>query len=106
MATPDLHSARWLKSSYSNGNGGACVELALLDWRKSSYSNGDGGACVELAQWRKSSYSNGNGGDCVELSVQPVLTAVRDSKNPDGDVLLFPASAFAGFLTSVKAGRL
>ena len=75
-------------------------------WRKSSYSDGNGGNCVELAQWRKSTYSNGNGGECVELSVQPVLTAVRDSKNPDGDVLLFPASAFAGFLTSVKAGRL
>lgn len=85
MATPDLGSARWRKSSHSNGNGGACVELT---------------------QWRKSSYSNGNGGDCVELSVQPVLTAVRDSKNPEGDVLLFPANAFSGFLTSVKAGRL
>lgn len=99
MATP-----RWRKSSYSNGNGGNCVELALLDWRKSSHSNGNGGACVELAQWRKSSYSNGNGGECVELSVQPALTAVRDSKNPEGDVLLFPATAFTAFLTSLKTG--
>ncbi|MFC0433552.1 DUF397 domain-containing protein [Kutzneria buriramensis] len=53
-------------------------------------------------RWRKSSYSNGNGGDCVELAVQPLLTAVRDSKNPDGDILTFPAAAFAAFLTSLK----
>lgn len=30
MATPDLTSARWRKSSYSNGNGGDCVELAQV----------------------------------------------------------------------------
>ncbi|RPF36206.1 DUF397 domain-containing protein [Streptomyces sp. TLI_185] len=26
--TYDLHSARWRKSSYSNGDNGACVEVA------------------------------------------------------------------------------
>ena len=57
-------------------------------------------------RWKKSSYSNGNGGACVELSVQPLSTAVRDSKNPSGATLAFPATAFATFLTSVKAGRL
>jgi hypothetical protein len=53
-------------------------------------------------RWRKSSYSDGNGGDCVELAVQPVRTAVRDSKNPEGGHLLFPAKAFAAFVTSLK----
>ncbi|EWM13978.1 DUF397 domain-containing protein [Kutzneria sp. 744] len=76
--------------------------MATPRWRKSSYSNGNGGACVELAQWRKSSYSNGNGGECVELAVQPLLTAVRDSKNPEGGHLLFPAKAFGAFLTRLK----
>jgi hypothetical protein len=76
--------------------------MATPRWRKSSYSNGNGGNCVELAQWRKSTYSNGDGGDCVELAVQPLLTAVRDSKNPDGGVLVFPATAFSTFLTSIK----
>ena len=79
------------------------VDLTDATWRKSTYSNGNGGNCVELAQWRKSSYSNGNGGECVELAVQPVLTAVRDSKNPGGSVLTFPAESFAAFLTSLKA---
>ncbi|HEY0501332.1 MAG TPA: DUF397 domain-containing protein [Kutzneria sp.] len=52
--------------------------------------------------WRKSSYSNGDGGNCVELFTQPRTIAVRDSKNPDGELLLFPAKAFATFLTSIK----
>jgi hypothetical protein len=26
--TPDLTAAVWVKSSYSNGNGGACIEVA------------------------------------------------------------------------------
>jgi uncharacterized protein DUF397 len=28
--TPDLSAAVWRKSSYSGGNGGACVELANI----------------------------------------------------------------------------
>jgi Domain of unknown function (DUF397) len=29
-AEPDLTGANWFKSSFSEGNGGACVEVALL----------------------------------------------------------------------------
>lgn len=28
MTTPDLSAALWRKSTYSNGSGGACVEVA------------------------------------------------------------------------------
>jgi hypothetical protein len=28
--TPNLANAKWRKSSYSGGNGGACVEVAVL----------------------------------------------------------------------------
>ncbi|MFC8103345.1 DUF397 domain-containing protein [Streptomyces sp. NPDC057363] len=38
----------WYKSSYSDSQGGACLEVAL-DWRKSSHSDDQGGACVEVA---------------------------------------------------------
>jgi hypothetical protein len=31
MSTPDLAGARWRKSSRSDANGGACVEVAGLD---------------------------------------------------------------------------
>ncbi|MFJ2864384.1 DUF397 domain-containing protein [Kitasatospora sp. NPDC087314] len=55
--------------------------------------------------WRKSSYS-GQGGDCIEVAdgftdVQPV----RDSKDPDGPVLLFPSPAWRAFVTAVRAGE-
>lgn len=38
----------WFKSSYSDDQGGACLEVAL-DWRKSSHSEFEDAACVEVA---------------------------------------------------------
>ncbi|MDY0815677.1 DUF397 domain-containing protein [Kitasatospora purpeofusca] len=55
--------------------------------------------------WRKSTYSN-NGGTCVEVSPDvPGLVPVRDSKDPSGPVLAFPADAWRSFVTSVQAGE-
>ncbi|WP_141578663.1 DUF397 domain-containing protein [Actinomadura sp. WMMA1423] len=45
------------------------------------------------ATWRKSSYSGSNGGDCVELADAAGAVAVRDSKDPDGPVLLLNRAA-------------
>jgi Domain of unknown function (DUF397) len=70
-------------------------EFSNAVWRKSSRSNG-GGNCIELA-WRKSSQSNG-GGECVELARTPQFGAVRDSKNPGGPMLVFPAASLTTFL--------
>ncbi|MER7754457.1 DUF397 domain-containing protein [Kitasatospora sp. NPDC097643] len=55
--------------------------------------------------WRKSTYSNG-GGQCIEVAdgftgVMPV----RDSKDPDGPVLLFSSPAWQAFVTAVRAGE-
>jgi len=30
MSAPDLSRAKWRKSSYSNGSGGSCVEIATF----------------------------------------------------------------------------
>ncbi|REK88342.1 DUF397 domain-containing protein [Streptomyces inhibens] len=87
------------------------LDLSAAHWRKSSYSNGDGGECLEVAEgflgaanWRKSSYSNAEGADCVEVADDfPGLVPVRDSKNPDGAALLIPAGAWDRFITAVKA---
>ncbi|GGS25355.1 DUF397 domain-containing protein [Streptomyces griseoviridis] len=86
-------------------------DLSDALWTKSSYSNGDGGDCVEVASdfpgaalWRKSSYSNGDGGNCVEVADGvPGLVPVRDSKVSEGPVLMVTAAAWAPFLTAVKA---
>lgn len=60
------------------------------------------------AAWRKSSYSGGNSGQCVEvadLSAAYDGVAIRDSKDPNGPALMFPAGTFTGFIAEVAAGR-
>jgi hypothetical protein len=56
--------------------------------------------------WRKSSRSNGNGGNnCVEVALGGTAVGVRDSKNPGGPVLVFPATAWDTFLAGAKDGE-
>ncbi|WP_433114743.1 DUF397 domain-containing protein [Micromonospora sp. CA-246542] len=51
------------------------------------------------ARWRKSTRSNGSGGACVEVAKNlPGLVAVRDSKDPDGPVLVFEPEAWRAFV--------
>lgn len=46
--------------------------------------------------WRKSSYSEANGNsDCVEVGYAAGdVTALRDSKNPDGGMLTVPTAGW------------
>lgn len=55
---------------------------------------------VQDFRWRKSSYSDGDGhnGACVEVGFAGSVTAVRDSKNPVGPALVFPADSWRTFL--------
>ncbi|MWA04085.1 DUF397 domain-containing protein [Actinomadura sp. LD22] len=106
----------WRKSTHSTDTGGACVEVApvLLRWRKSSHSDNTGGQCVEVAsmvpvseaEWRKSSRSTNTGGQCVEVADLASAVAVRDSKDPDGPMLVFGASAWSAFAARAKGGHL
>lgn len=60
-----------------------------------------------LNTWRKSSYSNGQGAECVEVADHfPSIVPVRDSKNPNGPALVFPAEAWTAFVTSVQSGKI
>lgn len=52
-------------------------------------------------RWKKSSYTLKE--NCVEVHHQ--LDEVRDSKDPDGPVLVVGRSTFASFVNAVKAGR-
>ncbi|MDT0459914.1 DUF397 domain-containing protein [Streptomyces sp. DSM 41527] len=58
---------------------------------------------MSTAVWRKSSYTNGDGGDCVEVVDDlPGIVPVRDSKNPHGPAIVFPAAAWSSFVSAVK----
>ncbi|MDT0441704.1 DUF397 domain-containing protein [Streptomyces johnsoniae] len=54
--------------------------------------------------WIASSYS-GSGGQCVEWAPAGAVVAgavpVRDSKDPDGAVLVFPAAGWQAFVAAV-----
>lgn len=64
------------------------IESGSLAWQKSSFSGQqDNSNCVEVA-------SLADGG-----------RAVRDSKNPHGDVLRFTAGVWAAFVKGVHAGE-
>ncbi|MFD8784629.1 DUF397 domain-containing protein [Kitasatospora sp. NPDC059599] len=55
--------------------------------------------------WRKSTYSGGSNG-CVEVADGvPGLMPVRDSKDPSGPTLVFPAHTWQAFVTAVRAGE-
>ncbi|MEU1894827.1 DUF397 domain-containing protein [Streptomyces pristinaespiralis] len=87
------------------------IDLTTAVWRKSSYSNGTGGDCVEVAEafpgaaaWRKSTYSNGSGGNCVEVcDAHTGVVPVRDSKVPSGPVITVTGPAWTAFVTSLKS---
>ncbi|GGV89516.1 toxin [Streptomyces gelaticus] len=76
-----------------------------LHWFKSSYSDGEGGACIEVAyDWHKSSYSSGAGGECVEVATCPTTVHVRDSKNVQGPHLDVAPNAWSAFVTYARQG--
>lgn len=90
------------------------IDLSTAVWRKSTYSNGTGGDCVEVAgafpgaaPWRKSTYSNGDGGNCVEVcDAHTGIVPLRDSKVPSGPILTVKAPAWSSFVSALKDGSV
>ncbi|MFE4974224.1 DUF397 domain-containing protein [Kitasatospora sp. NPDC056651] len=55
--------------------------------------------------WVKSSYSQ-NGGNCIEVAPGFLgVIPVRDSKDPEGPALVFPAAAWRSFIAATAAGE-
>ncbi|MGI8333183.1 DUF397 domain-containing protein [Actinomadura scrupuli] len=55
--------------------------------------------------WRRSSRSTTQGGECVEVAGLSGVVGVRDSKNPGGPELTFPAAAWHAFTDRIRSGH-
>ncbi|WP_055699209.1 DUF397 domain-containing protein [Streptomyces silaceus] len=78
-----------------------------LKWFKSSYSDGEGGACLEVAlDWRKSTYSDEEGANCLEMAACTTLAAlhIHDSKLPASPEITVTAPAWSAFIAAVQPG--
>ncbi|GAA2269606.1 hypothetical protein GCM10010402_27080 [Actinomadura luteofluorescens] len=60
---------------------------------------------LKNAEWRKAKRSLSNGGECVELAGVVGVVAVRDSKDPDGPVLLLTRAALRSAVNSALTTR-
>ena len=60
---------------------------------------------LSRAVWRKSSASGPYSDNCVEVAFIDDAIAVRDSKHPDGPVLLFTQGEWDAFVGGAKDGE-
>jgi len=58
---------------------------------------------LEPANWRTSAYSIGNG-ECVEVASVSGNVVVRDSKDPSGSIICYPAPAWRAFVINQSLG--
>ncbi len=66
------------------------------EWHRSSHC--ESGNCVEVS-WRKSTQSGADG--CVEVADASGSVLVRDSKDPDGPVLVFTEAEWRAFVDGI-----
>ena len=58
------------------------------------------------ARWVKSSYSGPTGGNCVEVAcLAGGQVAVRNSRHPSGQALVFSAGAWDAFISGARGGQ-
>jgi hypothetical protein len=60
---------------------------------------------LSRAVWTKSVRSGGNCDNCVEVAFVDDAIAVRDSKNPNGGVLVYTRAEWDAFIGGVKDGE-
>ncbi|MGC9666948.1 DUF397 domain-containing protein [Planosporangium sp. 12N6] len=60
---------------------------------------------LDGARWRRSNRSGASSDNCVEVAFVDGAIAVRDSRHPDGPVLLFTQSEWDAFVGGAKDGE-
>jgi hypothetical protein len=59
---------------------------------------------VEIGlNWRRSTRCDN--GSCVEIALLATGAAMRDSKDPEGGMLVFSSSAWTDFILAVRSGE-
>lgn len=58
----------------------------------------------ENLAWRKAQQSTNNG-QCVEIASAVGKIAIRDSKDPDGPILVYTPAEFSAFLAGARNGE-
>ena len=67
--------------------------------------NGISAAQLEGVAWRKSQRSNSQGA-CVELArLDPSTVAMRNSRDPQGTALIYPAVAVRAMVSALRSGQ-
>jgi Domain of unknown function (DUF397) len=67
--------------------------------------NGISATQLEGAVWRKSERSNSQGA-CVELArLDSTTVAMRNSRDPKGTALIYPADAVRAMVSALRAGH-
>ena len=67
--------------------------------------NGISAARLEGVAWRKSQRSNSQGA-CVELArLDSATVAMRNSRDPQGTALIYPAGAVRAMVDALRAGE-
>jgi hypothetical protein len=56
-------------------------------------------------EWKKSTKSGPTGGQCVEVRQHGDAIEVRDSKNPQGQVLAFTRDEWVAFIDGARSGE-
>ncbi|TDD80788.1 DUF397 domain-containing protein [Actinomadura rubrisoli] len=57
---------------------------------------------LSQAVWRKASRSTVEGDNCVEVASVPSAVALRDSKDPDGPMIVVSRREFQGFAETIR----
>jgi hypothetical protein len=66
--------------------------------------NGISATRLDGAVWRKSERSNSQGA-CVELArLDSATVAMRNSRDPEGTALIYPADAVRAMVSALRAG--
>lgn len=70
------------------------------------YCNGIRASEIQGVAWVRSTYSNATGGNCVEVAALPDGgAAMRNSRDPQGPVLVYTRAEIAAFVAGAKEGE-